>query len=102
MKNQQRNYTKEFKEEAIKLALDSSSLTQVAKDLGIPVSTLHCWMNQAKVLDFGARKTKDSQIKLTMNDLLERNKELLKRVNRLEQEKAILKKAATYFAKEIG
>ena len=101
MKNKQRNYTKEFKEEAIKLALDSRSLTQVAKDLGIPVSTLHCWINQAKVLDFGVRP-KDSQVKLTMNDLLERNKELLKRVNRLEQEKAILKKAATYFAKEIG
>ena len=42
MNKQQRNYTKEFKEEAIKLALDSSSISLTAKELGIAVSTLHC------------------------------------------------------------
>ena len=84
MKTKARNYTKEFKEEAIKLALDSTSVAQTSKDLGVPISTLHCWINQAKVLDFGASKSRDSQVKLTMNDLLERNKELLRRINSLE------------------
>lgn len=103
MKNKQRSYTKEFREEAIKLALNSASPTKTAKELGIPVSTVHSWINQAKVLDFTpSSRSPDSQVKITMNDLLERNKELKKRISRLEQEKAILKKAATYFAKEIG
>jgi len=37
-----------------------------------------------------------------MGKLIEENQQLKKRLARLEQEKAILKKAATYFAKELG
>jgi transposase-like protein len=37
----QRVYTKEFKEEAIKLAMKSASYTQVAQSLDIPIGTLY-------------------------------------------------------------
>ena len=36
-----------------------------------------------------------------MGKLIEENQQLKKRLARLEQEKALLKKAATYFAKEL-
>jgi transposase-like protein len=98
-----RRYTQEFKDEAVKLALDTSSVAQAAKDLGLPLSTLHSWINQSKLLVLDPHaKDSDSQPKINMSQLLEKNRELQKRVNRLEQEKSILKKAAMYFAKEVG
>jgi transposase len=98
-----KRYTEEFKNEAIKLALNTISTNQAAKDLGVPVSTLHSWVNQSKlsVMDHQA-KSSDDQVKINLSQLLEKNRELQKRINRLEEEKSILKKAATYFAKEIG
>lgn len=33
------SYTPEFRTEAIKLAVDTNSVGQAAKDLGIPIST---------------------------------------------------------------
>jgi transposase-like protein len=43
-----RSYTHEFKENAIKLALNSVSITGVAKELGVPEATMHGWVNKAK------------------------------------------------------
>ena len=98
-----RRYTQEFKDEAVKLALDTSSITQAAKDLALLISTLHSWINQSKLLVLDPQaKDSDTQPKINMSQLLEKNRELQKRVNRLEQEKSILKKAAMYFAKEVG
>ncbi len=48
MTRQMRKYTKEFKEGAISLALKSPSLTTTAKELGIPVGTLHTWLTSKK------------------------------------------------------
>jgi transposase-like protein len=48
MTRQIRKYTKEFKEGAITLALKSPSLTTTAKELGIPVGTLHTWLTDKK------------------------------------------------------
>ena len=98
-----KRYTDEFKNEAIKLALNTISTNQAAKDLGVPVSTLHSWVNQSRlsVIDHQV-KGSDDQVKINLSQLLEKNRELQKRINRLEEEKSILKKAATYFAKEIG
>jgi transposase-like protein len=39
-------YSKEFQEEAIQLALRSKSIDQTARDLGIPISTLHGWIQR--------------------------------------------------------
>ena len=48
-------YTNEYKLEAVNLALRSPSISGIAKDLGIPISTLHTWI---KAL---ASKTKSSK-----------------------------------------
>lgn len=43
-----KTYTNEFKREAIKLALESPSITGAAKSLGIPEATLHTWVRNAR------------------------------------------------------
>lgn len=98
-----RSYTSEFKNEAIKLALDTSSIGEAAKDLGIPVSTLHAWVKQSSLKPSELKEYNSShEEKINVKTLLDKNRELQKRISRLEQEKAILKKAATYFAREIA
>ena len=98
-----RIYTNEFKNEAVKLALDTGSVCGAAKDLGIPSATLHNWVSRTQLnpLDLKPDKSSSEQ-QINVKTLLDKNRELQKRISRLEEEKAILKKAATYFAKEIG
>jgi transposase len=97
-----RKYSKEFKAEAINLALNSDNITQVAKELGIPDATLHTWLHKAKQRrERVAQDTNGVSCQININDLLKQNQELKKRLARAEQEKAILKKAATYFAREL-
>lgn len=48
MSRKVRSYTKEFKQEAIKLALQSPSVDNTAKELGIPGATLHVWVSKVK------------------------------------------------------
>lgn len=103
MKRRIRNYTTEFKQEAVKLAISSHAVSSVAMELGIPVATLHTWIYKAK--QSGTQMITESNgaiSNVNAKELLEENRKLQKRLIRLEQEKAILKKAATYFAKELG
>lgn len=99
MPNKPRNYTPEFKREAVQLALNSSSVLSAAQDLGMPEATLHTWVQKAKrsgeTVSPAANKT------VNVGELIQENQDLKKRLARLELEKAILKKAATYFAKEL-
>ena len=102
MHRKSRSYTREFKEEAIKLALKSKSIVEAAKDLGIPSGTLHGWVKYGSKNKERYSSHSVSSKKNDNEDLYKVNRELQKRIARLEEEKAILKKAATYFAKEIG
>ncbi len=103
MTKKMRRYNDEFKEESIKLALNTPSISQAAKDLGIPIATLYGWVTQAKKSGQQAVATTEGMIHhVNVAHVLEENKQLKKQLARLEQEKAILKKAATYFAKELG
>ena len=100
MPNNVRKYTDEFKREAVKLALNSSSVLSAAKDLDMPEATLHTWVQKAK--RSGEFVDPSTEQPINIGEVIEENQQLKKRLARLEQEKAILKKAATYFAKELG
>lgn len=100
IKRRTRSYSSEFKQEAVKLALSTSSpISATAKGLGIPVATLHSWIHSVKLK--GKYNAADADNNINVAEVLAENKSLRKRLSRLEQEKAILKKAAAYFAKEL-
>ena len=88
-------YTEEFKKEAVVLALKSESVSQVAKDLGIPEGTLYGQV-QNTTNNGGKSLSRSPQL-----DVHEELKKLRKENARLREDREILKKAATYFVKEI-
>ena len=84
-------YSKEFKINAVKLALSQgSSAAQVAKELGIPSWKLRGWIKNYKKTNLKNPGNNTPEIKLAR---LEKENRLLK------MEIEILKKAAAYFAK---
>ena len=86
-------YPTEFKEEAIRLAKSSGRpRAQIARELGVSDPTLRDWIKQAAV-DNGEAEG------LTTTDR-EELKRLRREVKILRQERAILKKAAVFFARE--
>jgi len=93
IKKSKRQYTKEFIDNAISLAMTSPSVSGVAKNLGIPEATLHTWLKSSG-------KNKNTN-KIDINKVLEENKKLNKELARIKQEQEILKKAAAYFAREM-
>lgn len=91
-----RKYTKEFKQEAINLALKSPSVDTTAKELGIPTATLHSWIHSLKKK--GNIATVDVNGGKDMAALVEENRRLHKELAVAKEEREILKKAAAYFA----
>ncbi len=86
-----RSFTPEFKQEAVDLLRRSKKRqTQVAKDLGIAQTTLSRWALQADRMPLGTKGF------LATEEL----KVLRRDVERLRQERDILKKAVAFFAKE--
>lgn len=95
-----KRYTASFKKESISYVLNAVSVSQAAKDLGIPDATLHNWVLKAKKA--GEDVSPYTGEKVNVGELISENQELKKRLARLEQEKALLKKAAVYFAQDQG
>jgi transposase len=95
-KRKRRNYTEEFKKEAVSLARSSGNIAQVARDLGIPSSCLGNWLRQAKV-DAG-----EGPAGALTTEEKEELRRLRKENKRLRMEREILKKATAFFAKENG
>ncbi len=93
-RKQAKSYTAEFKESAVKLAVESKRpLTQTARELGVSKDTLYGWVRQYQGKPQVGEGSVDSE------HLYEELKRLRREVSILKEERDILKKAAAYFAK---
>lgn len=92
-KRTHKQYTKEFKEEAVALVLEQGySVAQAADSLGIGTSLLYKWKDKIEAQREGVALIEDEHDEL---------KRLRKEVKELRMEKEILKKASAFFAKEM-
>ncbi len=90
-------FTKEFKEGAVRLVTDQGrTIGDAAQSLGISPWTLSRWVKAAK--NEGAEAFRGQGQRTTEQQELY---ELRQRVRQLEEERAILKKAAAYFARDV-
>jgi len=93
----QGRYTKEFREEAVKMVIDGGmSLPEAARRLSLPPSTLGNWVKAHK-----AGKLRD--IRKRWKPLTDMEMELArvkKELVETRMERDLLKKAAAHFAKE--
>ncbi len=84
----QKVYTKEFKEEAVRLAQTSGKpIAQIARELGISDSAIHGWRKELAEHGNDAFPGKGHQTALE-----EENRRLKRELERVQQERDILKK----------
>ena len=90
-----RKYPAEFKERAVKLAVESDQpIAQTARDLGVNENTLHTWIGKYHRAERQEKEVNDEH-------LYEELKRLRKENTRLREARDILKKAAAYFAPQL-
>jgi transposase len=93
----QGRYTKEFREEAVKLVNEEKlSIPESARRLSLPPSTLNNWLikhKEGKLRDIGKSYRPLTEIEIELARVKKENATL-------KMENEILKKAAAYFARE--
>jgi transposase len=95
-KRKRPKYTKQFKEDAIKLVTDQGySNPEVGRRLGVNPSNISRW-----VREYRQDQEDIGQNGVTRRELEAENRRLKKENKRLQMEREILKKAAAFFAKE--
>lgn len=89
-----RSFTDEFKREAVRLAQTSGrTISEVAEDIGIGLSTLTRWK----------RKYQEADLLSGPHDDVEKELARLRKENELlRQERDLLKKATAFFARETS
>jgi transposase len=96
-KRTRRNYTQEFKEEAVKLISNQGySFAEAGRNLGVNPNVLSRWKKEIEGVDgSGLSSARAVSVQSELKRLRKENK-------RLRMEREILKKAAAFFAKESG
>jgi len=102
VKRTTKQYTKDYKTEAVKLVREIGN-TKAAVELGVPKSTLSQWVNQAKTgeMDTGVgSQTPGSAMTQAMEiqRLRAENKAMAKDIARLKKENDFLEEASAFFA----
>lgn len=93
----QGRYSKELREESVKLVIDQNlSIPEASRRLDIPKSTISNWVKASKDGKLGnigknRRELSDTELELAR---------LKRELAQVKMERDILKKAAAYFAKE--
>ena len=96
MSEKRRQYTEEFKREAVRMVTERGySVNETARDLGINVKMLGRWKRQARQSRHGAFSVNGHHT--AEQEELAR---LRKEVKRLKMEREILKKTVSFFASE--
>jgi transposase len=95
-RKQRKQYSKEFKQEAIRL-LDGRSVKDVATSLGVWPNQLRRWRQELEQEGASAFRGNGKRTALE-----EENWQLKRRIRQLEEDKEILKKASAYFAKHLA
>ena len=91
-KKTRRQYTEEFKAEAVRLIVEEGySISQAARNLDINANMLGRWKREL---------TEDAEIRQQVADEREELKRLREEVRQLKMEREILKKATAFFARE--
>ena len=91
----QRKYDREFKINSVKLYRESGkTLEEIAKNLGIPKTTLYCWVEEFK--EHGEKSFPGSG---TLKPCNEELYSLKKQLADVTMERDILKKAVAIFSK---
>lgn len=91
-------FSKEFKQEAVRLLeKQEKDASQLARELGVRRNQLYKW--QKELENHGDEAFPGNGRRPMKQD---ETASLKAKIKRLEQENEILKKAAVYFAKEIG
>ncbi len=88
-----KQYSKDYKEEAVALVREQGySVPEAAKSLGLASNILYRWKEQIESQLAGKSLSEDERDEL---------KRLRKEVKNLRMEKEILKRASAFFAKEM-
>jgi len=100
MGRHKRRHNKSFRDQACKLVTEQGySAREAARELGIAHNTLLYWLTEGGQYPLG-RQEQDKALGDDPKVLRIRIKELEQRVQQLEMEKQILKKATAFFARE--
>lgn len=92
----QLRFTKEFEQEAVRLAqMGGRTRREVAEDLGIGLSTLTRWLSRHRDAAIAAPPRRDAD-----EDMASELKRLRRENEILRQERDILKKATAFFVKD--
>jgi transposase len=98
MAQKRRQFTREYKLEAVRLVKKGKSVANVAASLGVRPDMLRAWKRQVEGSDGAEKEVFRGHGRVTNQE--QELRRLRNELERVREERDFLKKAAAYFAKE--